>query len=317
MVIRTKLDLPEFLRNEYPFDNNFFNDEDGHRLHYVDYGKGDAMLMLHGNPTWSFYYRNLIKSLSGNFRCIALDHIGCGLSDKPQNYDYCLENHIKNACALVEHLDFKKFHLVVHDWGCAIGMALAERWPERIESIIIMNGAAFLSKKIPKRINFCRTSYLAKFLILRLNLFAIGSSYMSVNYPMRKEIRQCYLYPYNNKANRIATLRFVQDIPMDPSHKSWATLAKIDKELGLLSKKKSLILWGENDFCFTESFLRTWINIFDEAQIIKLSNCGHYVLEDSKSIGIANIRAFLSNTLQSTNLVSNYDQSGQAVSIKT
>jgi haloalkane dehalogenase len=236
-MTRTKLDLPPFLRNEYPFDSNFFEDEKGHRLHYIDEGNKDIVLMLHGNPTWSYYYRNLIKELVSDFRCIALDNIGCGLSGKPQNYDHCLANHIKNARTLAENLDFGKFHLVMHDWGCAIGMALAERWPERIASITVMNGAAFISKDIPQRINFCRTSRLAKFLVLGLNAFAFASSYMSVNYPMSKEIRNGYLYPYNSWKNRIATLRFVQDIPMDPRHKSWATLSKIDEGLDPLGKK--------------------------------------------------------------------------------
>ncbi|MDR1458457.1 MAG: alpha/beta fold hydrolase [Puniceicoccales bacterium] len=296
MMKETKVKFPKFLLTEYPFDGNFFTNKDGHKLHYVDEGKGDVVLMLHGNPTWSFYYRNLIKYMHGDFRCIALDHLGCGLSDKPQDYNYCLENHINNARCLIENLNFGKFHLVLHDWGCAIGMALAEMWPECIESITIMNGAAFLSNEIPKRINFCRTSWLAKFLVLRLNLFAIGSSYMAVNYPMSKEIRSGYLYPYNSKANRIATLRFVQDIPMDSGHRSWNTLKKIGQNLGLLRKKKALILWSQKDFCFTESFLKVWIDSFDDAHVIKLNDCGHYVLEDSKALGMTAIRNFLLST---------------------
>ncbi|MDR0351087.1 MAG: alpha/beta fold hydrolase [Puniceicoccales bacterium] len=288
-----ELNLPKYLKEEYPFYNNFFVNENGHRLHYVDEGRGEGVLMLHGNPTWSFYFRELVKTMHSSFRCVAFDHLGCGLSDKPQKYDYCLDNHIRNACDLTESLNFDKFHLVMHDWGCAIGMAIAERWPERIETITIMNGAAFPSKEIPKRINFCRTSWLAKFLILRFNLFAIGSSYMSLRYPVTSEVRKCYLYPYNSKANRIATLRFVQDIPMDPNHRSWATLMKISQNLHLLRKKKSLILWGLQDFCFTESFLQTWIDAFEDPHVIKLNDCGHYVLEDSKALGMTTIRNFL------------------------
>ncbi|MDR2735609.1 MAG: alpha/beta fold hydrolase [Puniceicoccales bacterium] len=295
-MTKAKLKLPQYLVAEYPFDNNFFEDENGHKLHYVDEGKGDVVLMLHGNPTWSYYYRNLIKSLANEFRCVALDHLGCGLSDKPQDYNYCLANHIKNARRLAESLDFGKFHLVMHDWGCAIGMALAERWPERIISITVMNGAAFLSKKIPKRINFCRVSPIAKFLVLGLNAFALGSSYMSVNYPMSNNIRRGYLYPYDSWENRIALLRFVQDIPMDRDHKSWETLAKIDDNLDILGQKKSLILWGQKDFCFTGTFLRTWTDVFENAHVIKLEDCGHYVLEDAKTLGTETIKNFLSST---------------------
>jgi haloalkane dehalogenase len=296
MMIRTRLDLPAFLRNEYPFDSNFINDREGNRLHYIDDGDWDVVLMLHGNPTWSYYYRNLIKELASEFRCIALDNIGCGLSDKPQDYDYCLENHIKNARTLAEALRVEKFHLIMHDWGCAIGMALAERWPEYIASITIMNGAAFLSKEIPRRIDFCRISPIAKFFILGLNAFAWSSTIMSVNYPMTKEIQRGYLYPYNSWKNRIATLRFVQDIPMDPDHKSWRIMEKIGRDLDLLRKKKALILWGQEDFCFTESFLKQWTDILEDADVIELDDCGHYILEDAKMAGINSIKNFLLNT---------------------
>ena len=114
-------------RNEYPFESNFLSTgATGHRLNYVDHGPklptGGPVLFVHGNPTWSFYYRNLIKAVGEKRRAIGLDNLGCGLSDKPPGYDYCLQNHIDNACKLIDHLDLQNVTLVAHDWGGAIGM---------------------------------------------------------------------------------------------------------------------------------------------------------------------------------------------------
>ena len=138
-----ELTLPDYVKREYPFQSHYFNLEDSQRLHYLDEGSGDVILMLHGNPTWSYYYRHLIKTLSKNYRVIAPDHIGCGLSSKPQDYNYNLSNHIHNVEKLIEKLGIKKFSLVVHDWGGAIGLGLATKYPSRLQKLIILNTAAF------------------------------------------------------------------------------------------------------------------------------------------------------------------------------
>ena len=139
--------FPDFLQREYPFRSCFFDLQvdsketapgsgsfDPLRLHYLDEGAGEAVLMLHGNPTWSFFYRNIIRELRDSFRCVAPDHIGCGLSSKPQRYGYRLSDHIENLATLVDSLNLESFHLIVHDWGGPIGMALAERMPEAIRN---------------------------------------------------------------------------------------------------------------------------------------------------------------------------------------
>ncbi|MEC7567127.1 MAG: alpha/beta fold hydrolase, partial [Planctomycetota bacterium] len=91
-------------KSEYPFTPSFFKLADGHRMHFVQEGDGVPVLMVHGNPTWSFYYRNLIQSLQNEYRTIAMDHIGCGLSDKPQSYPYTLSQHVDNLIQLMDHL---------------------------------------------------------------------------------------------------------------------------------------------------------------------------------------------------------------------
>ncbi len=126
----------------YPF-TSFYFDLNPYKLHYLDEGEGEALLFLHGNPTWSFYYRSLIRSFRGRYRCIAPDHIGCGFSDKPQDYNYTLETHIDNLEKLVDFLDLKDITLVVHDWGGAIGMGLAVRKPKLIKRLVLFNTASF------------------------------------------------------------------------------------------------------------------------------------------------------------------------------
>ena len=140
---------------DYPFDSNYFSIQ-SHRLHYIDQGQGDVIVMVHGNPSWSFYYRKLITLLSKRNRVIAIDHIGCGLSDKPQSYNYCLKNHIDNLDTLLHHLQIEKFSLCVHDWGGAIGMGVAARRGDDLQQALVLNTAAFRSTQIPQRIQICR-----------------------------------------------------------------------------------------------------------------------------------------------------------------
>ncbi|MDR0417956.1 MAG: alpha/beta fold hydrolase [Puniceicoccales bacterium] len=285
--------LPQILREVYPFKSHFLDVGGGNRIHYVDEGKGDAIVMFHGNPTWSFYYRNLIQELRSTFRCIGIDNMGCGLSDKPQKYAYRLADHIANAQKVIEHLKLGRFHFAMHDWGCAIGMALAERWPERIESLIIMNGAAFHSSRIPFRIALCKLPLVGDLLVRGLNAFVLGANFMATAKGLDSVIAKGYRFPYDSWKNRIALRKFITDIPLNTKHSSWETLTKVEDALFLLSQKKILILWGNCDFCFTEWFLEEWKKFFYGAYVVCYEEAGHYVLEDMKNEAIATIRNFM------------------------
>ncbi|MBF0275101.1 MAG: alpha/beta fold hydrolase [Nitrospinae bacterium] len=240
------------------------------------------MLMLHGNPTWSYYYRNVVKKFSSSYRCVVPDHIGCGNSDKPQNYAYQLRNHIDNLCFLVDFLKLENITLIVHDWGGAIGMGFAVRNPEKIKRIVILNTAAFLINRIPFRINICKLPFFGDIAIRGFNAFAKSALFMAVKKPLSPEVQAQYIKPYNNWKNRIATLRFVQDIPMTPSHPTWNTLKEIEEKLPLLNSTPKLICWGMKDFCFNDIFLKRWETIYPEAEIHRFENAGHYVLEDAQ-----------------------------------
>lgn len=270
----TKLGLGE----AYPFRSQFLQLEKNN-LHYIDEGQGQPMLMLHGNPTWSFYYRNLITTFSKKFRTIVPDHMGCGLSDKPQDYNYCLESHIQNTYQLIRFLDLKNIILIVHDWGGAIGFGLLTRYPELFDRVVILNTAAFLSEHIPKRINFLKNSKVGEYLTRKFNLFAWPATFMTTVRPLSRAVKAGYLLPYNSWENRVAVARFVQDIPMDEKHPSFKTLHDIENKLPSLTQPK-LILWGGKDFCFNHHFFEKWLEIYPDASAYWYPKAGHYILED-------------------------------------
>jgi cis-3-alkyl-4-acyloxetan-2-one decarboxylase len=276
-AIREKLnDLG--LEKVYPFRSHFLNLGENN-LHYVDEGEGQPILMLHGNPTWSFYYRNLIQTFSPKFRTVVPDHMGCGMSDKPQNYDYSLETHIQNAYKLIKFLDLKKIILVVHDWGGAIGFGLVTRYPELFDRIVILNTAAYPSEHIPRRINLLRQGKFGEWLTRKLNLFAWPATFMTTEKTLPRAIKEGYLLPYDSWDNRIAVARFVQDIPMEKEHKTFKTLSEIEQKLVGLKHPK-LILWGGKDFCFNQHFFERWVEIYPDALAHWYAKAGHYILED-------------------------------------
>lgn len=253
----------------------------GHNLSFLDQGQGRVIVMLHGNPTWSFFYRNLAILLQDKYRVIVPDHMGCGFSDKPQDYSYTLKTHIDNLETLLVDLDIEKFSLVVHDWGGAIGMGLAVRIPERVESVVVMNTAAFPSQRIPLRIRMCRVPLLGDLIVRGFNGFARGALTMAVVNKMAPTVARGYLEPYDSWAHRIALLRFVQDIPLTPKDASWKSLTEIDQGLKLLQDIPMLILWGGRDFCFTRHFYNEWLQRFPGAESHFFPDAGHYVLEDA------------------------------------
>jgi pimeloyl-ACP methyl ester carboxylesterase len=268
------------LSHLFPFKGSYLAHE-GFTQHYLDIGEGEVIVMVHGNPTWSFYYRNLAKHFSEKFRVIVPDHKGCGFSTKPQTGDYSLAEHVKNLKSLLKHLNIKKFHLVAHDWGGSIGMGVATSCPEDVLSVTLFNTAAFPSTVIPKTIDLCRMGKIGEILVRQFNGFAWPATFMTTTKPLSKEVKQAYLFPYNNYKNRVAISRFVQDIPMEANHPTLKTLEDIHARLKDLKCKKQII-WGGKDFCFNDHFYKRWEEIYPEAQFHYFKDAGHYVIEDEK-----------------------------------
>jgi len=278
----------------YPFTSLYF-DLNPYKLHYLDEGEGEVLLFLHGNPTWSFYYRSLIQNFQGRYRCVAPDHIGCGFSDKPQDYSYTLTTHIDNLEKLVGFLGLKNITLMVHDWGGAIGMGLAVRKPELIKRLVLFNTASFLSMNIPLRIGLCRIPLLGTILIRYLNLFVRGVLRFGLKRRKRltQNVRAGYLAPYDTFENRIANLKFVQDIPMEQAVPSYSVIQYIERNLKQFDGHPILIIWGSEDFCFNVKFLNKWREIFPRAEVREVCNAGHLVVEDASDEIIPWIEGFL------------------------
>lgn len=290
--------MKAFSKDLYPFSPNHL-DVGGATMHYVDEGPRDApaLLMLHGNPTWSFYYRNLVLGLRDDYRCIVPDHVGCGLSDKPQDYAYTLEQRINDVERLVETLELRAITLVVHDWGGAIGMGLAVRRPDLVRRFVVLNTSAFLSPNIPRRINILRLPIFGAVMIRAFNAFAGPAVSMATGRPggLPRDIRDGYLAPYDSWDHRIAVWNFVQDIPMGPRDRSYALMKSIDEGSGQFADRPVLVCWGGRDFCFDDTFLALWKERFPDADVHCFADAGHYVLEDAGDDILRLVKEFLAN----------------------
>ena len=290
--------LPEPIRREYPFKLNRFTLNSGFQIQYIDYGDREKLptVLLHGNPTWSFFYRKLILSLGDKFRCVAPDHLGCGLSDKPtaHEFEYDLEAHSNNLRELVDSLGFKKFNLVVHDWGGAIGLSAFREEFERINKLVLLNTAAFLSDDVPKRIRFCRIPVIGEFFVRLLNGFAWPATWMATKKGISKVIKSGFLYPYKDWKSRVAVWKFVRDIPLEENHPTKKFLKQTEELLDQLSNTPVLACWGMRDFCFHSGFLQKWKKRLPHLEPYPLNDAGHYLLEDDFENCRGKITSFLS-----------------------
>ncbi len=281
-------------RSLYPFESHELR-IDGHRYQYLDEGQGDPLLLVHGNPTWSFYWRELVRRLRGQNRVIAVDHLGCGLSDKPANYPYTLARHTDNLRQLIRSLDLQQVTLLAHDWGGAIGLGAAVAEPERFSRLALFNTAAFRAPRMPWRIRVCRTPLLGPLAVRGLNAFARAALWMATARPagLPREVQAGLLAPYSSWANRIAIQRFVEDIPMRPEHPSYRDLLAVEQGLNRLADRPVLLAWGMQDWCFTAYFLERFIEYFPAAEVCRLEQAGHYVIEDAPDAVLAAVQGFL------------------------
>lgn len=285
-------------RQLYPFRSNYLTLGDksaGHRYHYVDEGEGQPLLLVHGNPTWSFYWRNIISGLSDRYRVIAVDHIGCGLSDKPQDYNYTLAQHTENLTQLVRELDLKNVTLLAHDWGGSIGLGAAAAEQERFSRYVLFNTAAFPPPYFPLRIRVCRTPLLGRFAMQGLNIFARAAITMAMedHSRMTPEVKAGLLAPYDNWQNRLAINQFVRDIPGTKSHPTYAVLEKLEAALPELGKNPFLFIWGMKDWCFTPTCLERFLSHIPGAEVERLAAAGHYVIEDAHETIVPRVAKFL------------------------
>ena len=300
---------------DYPFTPQRFDVRPGITMSYLDEGPrdGEIIVMLHGNPSWSYYWRKLVLGLRDRYRCIVPDHVGMGLSDKPgeyrpgddrpgesaadPRYRYTLQSRVDDVERLLRHLGITgPVTLAVHDWGGAIGFGWGLAHSAQIRRLVITNTAAFplpAAKPLPKRLRLGRDSALGTALIRGLNAFAGGAARMGVVSPMPRAVRKAYVAPYDSWANRIATSRFVQDIPLGEGDAAWPLVQAIGRKLPAYADRPTFIGWGLRDFVFDHHFLAGFTAALPRAQVHAFEDAGHYVLEDKADVLVPAIRGFL------------------------
>ncbi len=286
----------------YPYESHYMT-IGGFKYHYLDEGPtepdGNArptLICSHGNPTWSFFFRGVVDAFKNKYRVIVVDHIGCGLSEKPslKKYPYTLSQRSDDLLELIQKLGLKNCALVAHDWGGAVGMCAATQIPDVFSKIILMNTASYLHERCPKRIRLCHIPILKRIMMQGLNVFPIAATRMATAKGLSKDVKDGLLAPYDSWANRIAVCEFVQDIPISAKSRSYQTFVEMMKRLPVFKDKPVALIWGEQDWCFPpEIFLNEYLKYYPNAFVHRIADAGHYLLEDSPKETLDAMREFL------------------------
>ena len=293
--------MQKFSSKEFPFHSHFISvpvrNVKQMNMHYVLEGDQFAertLLMVHGNPTWSFMYRQVIKRYENlPMKLLAVDHLGMGLSDSLHENDQAITftERVEHLKFLLTRLQIKNVVLMAHDWGGAIGLKaclelhMMEKINFQLEGIFLMNTAAFFLNRLPLRISSCRWPVLGKFFAVNMNLFLQGALTFAAKTNLSKEVKRGFLFPYKKKAQRRSIHDFVMDIPMTENHPTRKPIDELQELIGKIQKSNPeiplTIVWGMKDFCFTPAFLQKWRSLWPKASIFEQKQAGHLVLEDA------------------------------------
>lgn len=273
------MNQPEWLdRDMYPFQAHYFDLPMG-RMHYVDEGQGPPLLMVHGNPSWSFGYRQLIAQLSSRYRCIAPDHIGFGLSDKPASWSYRPEEQARNLAALIDHLNLSGLNLIVQDWGGPIGLSYALEQPENVRRLVIINTWMWPVANDPYYWAFSKIvgGPVGRYLIRNHNFFANTMVKMITGdkSKLTPAIHDHYRQPLPTPESRKGSWVFPGEITG-----STAWLEHLWSRRERLVDKPVLIAWGMKDIAFREKELQRWEGLFPHARVQRFPDAGHFVQEE-------------------------------------
>ena len=290
--------LPRLAPGSYSFCSRWPTLPSGSRMHHIDEGSGPPVIMLHGNPSWSFLYRNVIPALAKTHRVIVPDHLGCGLSDMPPSgYRFTLADRVADLNDLLAiTVPNGPIDIVAHDWGGMIGLAWAVAHPERVRRLVLMNTAGFglpPGASIPWSLRLARTPLLGSLLVRGFNGFVKGAISHGVTKPLPEAARQGFLAPYASWEDREAIHRFVLDIPLSKGHPTWDLVQRTSEGLESLACKPALLLWGLRDFVFTPPYLEQWRRVWPGANAHVLPDAGHWLLEDEPEECCRRIEAFL------------------------
>lgn len=279
-------------RDEYPFESCWLEVEAG-RMHYVDEGDGAPIVMVHGTPTWSFLYRHLVKGLRGRYRCLAPDHLGFGLSDRPAAWSYRPQDQARNLGRFIETLGLKDLTLVVHDFGGPIGLAYALDHPENVHRLVLFNTWMW-SLRGDRRLEWS-----ARFFDTRLGRLLYERAGFSFRVLWRTavkdarahapRIRAHYLVPLQDRATRHATWVYAHELlgASDWYGALWARRERI-------ARIPALLAWGLKDPAFGAALPR-WRSVFRRAEVLALTDCGHAPPEERAPEVLSVLERFLTS----------------------
>ncbi|HEY6543007.1 MAG TPA: alpha/beta fold hydrolase [Ktedonobacteraceae bacterium] len=287
----------ETFGGSFPFAPHYYANN-GFDMHYVDEGKGEPVVMLHGDPTWGYLYRAFIPTLSQRHRCIVPDHMGMGKSGVPlESYPYRLQHHIANLEALLLHLDLQDITLVVHDWGGPVGLGFAVRHPQRIKRLVLLNTWAFAywpGGPFPRLLEIIRSEHGENFVLKRngyLEPALLGTTQHTGN--LTPTVIEAYKAPYPTPETRTALLCWSRDIPVQESDPSYAEMKRIEEGLPQFSNRPILIIWGMKDPVLPPSVLRLWQELYPQATTHEIEDASHFLQEDAPERVVAYIDDFL------------------------
>ncbi len=291
---------------DYGFSSKFV-ELDAHRIHYVDEGTGETILMVHGNPTWSYLYRHFINGLRNSFRCIAPDHLGFGYSEKPKWADYSMRAHIMRLDSFVNKLDLRDITLVVQDWGGIIGLSWATRHKDRIKRLVVMNTAAFLPRRPADLLRMrplpwgfpllwsLKLPVFGELFVQGLNGFAKYMVPLGTNHRERltPDVMGGYLDPYPTWNSRKAHLESVRQVPILPSHPTWQLLQETGEEIRGW-EVPTQIIWGMKDPVFVPWFMDEFERrLPNHAPTLRIGDASHFLQDDTPQVIIGRIREFM------------------------
>jgi len=283
----------------YPFPSRFITvgrgtaAPQGHRMHYVDEGSGPVVVCLHGNPTWGFQFRNLVARLRPNFRVIVPDHVGCGLSDQPTKLLFRAADRIGHLEDLLDQLGVGRFSLVMHDWGGPLGTGLAVRRPADIERLVYFNTTLAEMPQLPGMIRRAASPMVGRLLTQHTMRFVKLLTSFGVVQTLPEDVRRGYHQPYQTRGSRQAIWGFVRDIPFSDSHPTAALMDDMMARLPTLADTPVKIIWGMKDPCFHPEILRRVAARFPSAEVVRIPNASHLVLEDAAGQAITAVDEFL------------------------
>ena len=287
----------ETFNGSYPFRPNYL-EIGGFKMHYVDEGEGEPVVMLHGDPTWGYLWRKFIPSVSDTHRVIVPDHMGMGKSSVPKNPNpYLLRHHISNLEELLLSLKLKEITLVLHDWGGPVGMGFAVRHPGLIKRLVLTHTWAFAEwpgGKFPRLLEIIRSERGESF-VLEKNGYVKRALLGTANYPENytSKVLNAYLSPFPTPESRLALLCWSRDISVSESDRSYGEMNHIEDKLSLLADIPVLLIWGILDPVLPGSVLEKWRRIYPHAQVCEIEDASHFLQEDSPKRVIGEIKQFL------------------------